>query len=181
MKTILFFISTLMVISSCTTTREAKSSRIESRKEKSLAEQIMIRRAVESRRFIIRFDRIYFSYGGIADLVPRANYMIVDGEKAEINTAYLGRQYAIRPIAGITMRGKTIKYDLSDNSSKGKFQLNMKVDNRSDSFDIYLTIGLDGSCNVSVSNIKIDNVRYSGHILPIKERKVNTPEKSETI
>ena len=83
MKKILFLISTLMVISSCSTTREAKSSRIESRKEKNLAEQVMIRKAVESRRFIIKFDRIYFSYGGIVDLVPRANYIIVDGEKAD--------------------------------------------------------------------------------------------------
>ena len=50
-------------------------------------------------------------------------------------------------------------------------KLNMKVNNRAESFDIYLTIGLDGSCNVSMSSIKIDNVRYSGHIVTNKREK----------
>ena len=177
MKKILFILTTLMVISSCSTTREAKSSRVELRKEKNLAEQTMIKKAVESRRFIIRFDRIYFSYGGMADLVPRANFIIVDGEKGIISTAYLGRQYDIRPIAGITVRGKTIKYELKDDSRKGKYELDMKINNQADSFDIFLTIGANGSCNATLSSIRIDNVRYSGQIVPIKEKKVYLPEK----
>lgn len=178
MKKILFILTTLMVISSCSTTREAKSSRIDARKEKDLAEQAMIKKAVESRRFIIRFDRIYFSYGGMTDLVPRANFIIVDGEKGIISAAYLGRQYDIRPIAGITVRGKTIKYDLKDDSGKGKYELAMKINNQADSFDLFVTIGANGSCNVTLSSIRIDNVRYSGQIIPIKERKVYPPEKS---
>ena len=181
MKKLLSIITILMVISSCSTTREAKSSRIELRKEKKLAQQFMVRKAVESRRFIVRFDRIYFSYGGIVNLVPRANFIIVDGETAIISTAYIGRQYNFRPIAGITMKGKTITYNLTEDSLKGKYELDMKVNSRTDSFDVYLTIGKDGSCNVSLSSIRINNARYSGHIVPIGEKKVSIPEKGEII
>ncbi len=181
MKKILFIVTTLLVISSCAATRETNSSRHELRKEANLAKQTIIRKAVETRKFIIRFDRIYFSHGGLVDLVPRANYMIVDGEKAIINTAYLGRQYDIRPISGINMRGRTTEYNLEDDSSRGKYKLNMKVNNRSDSFDVFLTIGLDGSCNVSMSNIRIDNVRYSGHIVPLKEGNTKSYEENTGI
>jgi hypothetical protein len=110
MKKLLFIITTLLVISSCATTKDAKSSRIELRKEKKLAEQAVIKNAVESRRYIIKFDRLYFSHGGMVDLIPNTNYIIIDGEKAIVSAAYLGRQSDIRPIAGISLSGKTIKY-----------------------------------------------------------------------
>lgn len=178
MKKLLIIITTLMVMSSCTTTREAKSSRVELRNEKNLAEQAVIKKAVESRRFIIKLDRLYFSRGGIVDLIPRANYIIIDGEKAIISTAYIGRQYDIKPIAGINMRGESMKYELTGDLSKGKYEIKMKVNNVSNSFDVYLTIGKNGKCNASLSNIRIDLVRYSGYIVPIKDKTINTPEES---
>ena len=98
MKKLFVFIISLMVLSSCSTTKETGSARAETRKEKKITDQALVKSAVQSRRFIIKFDRIYFSYGGMVDLIPRANYMIVDGEKAILNTAYLGRQYDISPL-----------------------------------------------------------------------------------
>jgi hypothetical protein len=181
MKKLLIIITTLMVMSSCSTTKETKSSRIELRKENKLAEQQVVKKAVESRRFIIKLDRLYFSYGGIVDLIPRANYIIIDGEKAIISAAYLGRQYDIKPIAGISMRGESMKYELTSNLPKGMYEIKMKVTNGGTSFDVYLTIGKNGLCNASLSNIKIDFVRYSGHLVPIKDKTVNTPQESKMI
>ena len=60
MKKLFIIISTLMVISSCATNKEANSSRIELRNEKKLAEQAIVKKAVESRRFIIKLERLYF-------------------------------------------------------------------------------------------------------------------------
>lgn len=171
----IFIIISAILISSCATTKEAQTSRSELRKEKKFAYEAMVRQAVESKRFIIKFDRIYFSYGGMADLVPRANYIIVDGDKAVISAAYLGRQFGYRPIAGINMAGKATGYDVKENESKGKYEVDLKVDNRSDSFNIYLTIGSDGSCTASLSSVRLSNVRYSGSIVPIREKEQQTP------
>lgn len=181
MKKLLFIITTLMVISSCTTTREAKSSRIELRKEKNLAEQAVIRKAVESRRFIIKFNRLYLSRGGMVDLIPRTNYIVIDGEKAIISAAYLGRQYDIRPIAGISLTGKSMNYELTSDSSKDMYKIKMKVNKGGDTFDIYLAIGKNGTCNVSLSSMKIDFVRYSGQIVPIKDKVIIPFRKSNII
>ena len=49
------------------------------------------------RRFIIKFDRLYISHGGTIDLIPKANYIILDGDKVIISAAYVGRQYSYRP------------------------------------------------------------------------------------
>jgi Domain of unknown function (DUF4251) len=178
MKKLLIIITTLMVMSSCSTTKEAKSTRIELRNEKKLAEQAVIKKAVESRRFIIKFDRLYFSNGGMIDLIPRANFIIIDGEKTIISAAYLGRQYDIKPIAGISMRGETLKYALTNDLSKGMYEIKMKVTNRGNSFDVYLTIDKNGKCDASLTNIRIDFVRYSGYIVPIEDKIINTPQKS---
>jgi hypothetical protein len=175
MKGLLLIISALCILTSCATTNETKSSASELRNEKKLAKQAIVKNAVESKKFIIKFDRLYFSHGGMAELRPKNNYIIVDGNKAIISTAYLGRQYDIRPIEGINMRGETLNYVLESDSAKGKFELKMKVTNGNNSFDVYITIGKNGSCTASLTNARIDMVRYSGEIVPIKVNKVTTP------
>jgi hypothetical protein len=178
MKKVFYILLALVFVSSCSTTREAKSSRTELRREKKLAEAEIVKKAIESKRFIVRFDRIYSYRGGIADLRPKANYIIVDREMAVINAAYMGRQFDVRPIAGITMRGGTVSYVMTSDALKGKYSIGMKVQNGGDSFDVNLTITNDGSCNASLSGMRIDNVRYSGHIIPIKDKKITIPENS---
>ncbi len=177
MKKLLFIITTLLVITSCATTNETGLSKSELRNEKKLAEQETVKKAVESRRFIVKFDKIYFSHGGIVDLLPRSNYIIIDGEKAVISAAYLGRQWDIKPISGINVIGRTQNYELK-NTSKGMYEIKMKVSRDGNSFDIFLTISKNGSCSASLSSMRIENVRYRGQIVPIKDKINNPPQET---
>lgn len=181
MKKLFFLVVSAIIISSCATTKETSLSRTELRADRKFAQQAMVKNAVESKRFIVKFERIYFSHGRMADLVPRANFIIVDGEKAVISAAYLGRQFGFRPISGINMAGRTTQYDITENSSKGKYEVDLRVDNSGDAFNVYMTIGSDGSCTVSMSGNRVSNVRYSGYIVPIKERERYSPENGEII
>jgi len=166
----------MLLLSSCATMNETRTARGELKNEKKLAEQEQVKKAVDSRRFIIKLDRLYFTHGGIVNLRPRNNYLIVDGEKAIISAAYIGKQYDIQPIAGINVKGKTSKYEMASDLEKGKYEIKMEVINGINSFNIHLTIGRNGSCNVFINNVRIDLVRYSGHIVPIKERDMGTPQ-----
>ena len=171
MRKLFILIVAVVVMSSCSATKQATSSKSEARKEKKLAEQAMIKDAVESKRYIIKLDRIFPSYGRIISLVPKENYIIIDKERAVINAAYLGRQYDIRPIAAINIRGRSEKYVITNNTSKGSYEIKMKVTNGgSNTFDLYLTISKNGDCNASVTSLKIDNIRYSGTLVPIPEK-----------
>lgn len=172
--------TSLLVITSCATTKEAKLARAELRNEKKLAEQEIVKKAVESKRFIIKLDRLYFSNGGRIDLMPRANYIIVDGNNAIISAAYLGRQNEIKPIAAINLIGKTKNYQLTSFVSKGRYDIKMEVDNGKNSFDVYLRINKNGTCNASFNTLRIDLVNYTGHLVPIKDKK-NLPLKDSNI
>jgi hypothetical protein len=169
-------------MSSCSTTKEAKTSRVEVRKEKKLIEQATVKSAVESKRYIIKFDRLYFTYGGIRELIPRANFLIVDREKAILNTAYLGRQFDIKPISAINIRGRAVDYAVTDNLSKGSYEVKMKVNNGgSNTFDVFITISKNGYCSISVSSLKIDNVRYAGYLVPITDKTNTLPQEGNPI
>jgi hypothetical protein len=182
MKNLFIIFISLIVLSSCTSTKEAKLSKVEVRKEKRLVDQALVKQAVESKRYIIKFDRIYFSYGCVIDLIPRANYLIVDKEKAIINTAYMGRQFDIKPIAAIDVHGRTFSYAVTDNTSKGSYDIKMKVRNGgSASFDVYIRISKSGYCSTDVSSLKIDNVTYSGYLVPISDKLDTLQEESSSI
>jgi hypothetical protein len=182
MKKLLVFVISLVVMSSCTTTKDANLSRAELRKEKKIIDQALVKNAVESKKYIIKFDRIFFSRGGIIELIPRANFIIIDGEKAILNTAYMGRQYDIKPIAAINIHGRTAEYAVTDNLSKGSYEIKMKVNNgNSNSFDVFITISKNGYCNTSVSSLKIDNVTYAGHLVPITDKTNKLPQEGNPI
>jgi hypothetical protein len=169
MKKLSILIIIIVVFSSCSGTKEAKSSKAETKGEKKLIEQSLVKNAIETRRYIIKLNRLYFAYGGMTELIPRANFIIVDGSRAVISTAYLGRQFDIKPIHGINTRGRAEDYEQTNNTSKGSYDISMKVNNGSNNtFDVYLTITKNGYCNVSVSSLKIDNIRYSGYLVPIQ-------------
>jgi hypothetical protein len=139
-------------------------------KDDKLARVAEVRKSIESGRFIIRLNRIYFTRGGIADLRPRSNYIIFDRGKALISTAYLGRQYEIRPITGINMTGKATISELNSSSSKGKYRIKMKVDNGTQTLDVTLRIESNGTCNATISGLMIDNTTYSGQLVPVQDK-----------
>lgn len=162
-------IFSILLFSSCSVSKEARSEKAELRHQRDLVNQALVKNAIESKRFIVRLERIYLPLGMI-DLVPRRNYIVVDGQKAIINTAYIGRQWDIRPIAGINLRGVTEDYELTNKVSKGLYQISMKVENNSASFNVYMTVSPDGNVFASLNGIRIENARYKGHVIPISNR-----------
>jgi len=169
MKKLIFFFISILVITSCATTKETGLSKSEIRNNKKIAEAALVKRAVEDKKYIIKLDRLYLSHGGIVDLIPKANYIIVDGDQAVISSAYFGRQYDIRLIAGIFVRGKSKEYQMTSIPDKGRYEVKLVVYNGSNTFNLYLTIGSGGMCSASVSNIKLDNVTYKGYLVPIED------------
>ena len=171
MKNILVILLTGLFVSSCASSRETASAKEQEKKLK----QEEIANAIFARRFVVNFDRIYTDYGGIINLIPKSNYLIIDGERAILNAAYFGRKLTYPPIAGINIKGKAEDYRLTRNTAKGSFEIQMEVmRDKSRSFDVYLKVNSNGKCDASVNSIRIDNVRYSGHIVPLPSK--NNPK-----
>jgi hypothetical protein len=170
MKKLILILMGPVILASCATTKVEESSKNESSDLTNAYQQAEIKKAVEMRRFIVKFDKLYTSQGGNVDLVPNANYIILDGDKVVINAAYIGRQYSYRPIKGIDMIGRAAYFELKNNSSKGTYDIRMKVKNDKNTFDVNLSVTADGYCNTSVVSYKIDHIRYTGNIIPLKPK-----------
>lgn len=159
---ILLFFSLLMA--SCSSTKDAGTSA----KDAGASSDEMVKSAVEARRYIIKFDRLYANHGAQFELFPRSNFIIIDGERAVISTMYVGAQYDIKPIAAFNMRGIAEDYQLTSKPSKGSYDIQLRMTNgNGTTFKVYLSVSKKGYCNASVSGLKTDNVRYSGRLVPI--------------
>jgi hypothetical protein len=165
MKKLLYIFLITIIISSCATSQE-----LTTRNERKLAKQEMIKNAIESKRFIIKFEHIYPSWGGLVQLYPKYNYIVVDGDKAIIHAAYFGRQYSFHPIAGFNMRGKALDFEANPDNSKGSYDISMTIGNDKNAFNVDLTVGRTGTVSASISALKTDYIRYRGYIEPIKDR-----------
>lgn len=173
MKKIALISTCFVFLMSCATTKTGETSKKETKEEKSLVQQTEIKQAVDARRFLIKFDRLYYSNGGRMDLKPTLNYILLDGEKVVISAAYMGRQFGNRPIRGIDMVGRAVAFELKNNASKGMYDIKMKVKNDRNSFDVSVTITNDGFCNASILSSRIDYVRYTGNFVPLKPKEEN--------
>ena len=162
----LFIIFFAILIAGCTASKETTTTKQERRMEKKLAEQEAIKRAVESRRYVIKFTKLYTTYGEYVSLVPRQNFVIINGPIASVSLFYTGPSFA-RPIAAINFSGHTVKYEMQSNAGKGTYNINTTVIKGSDNFDFYITIGAGGSCTLSVVNSYISSVTYTGDITPL--------------
>ena len=176
----MFISSLILALGSCATSKVQESNEAGGENFDKIVQQTQIKQSVEMRRFIIKFDRLYYANGGRIDLVPKTNYIILDGERAIINAAYIGRQFSYRPIAGINMTGNTIVYERKDNS-KGYYEIRLKVQNDANTFDVFLTINYDGYCNVSITNNRLDHIRYNGNFVPLKPREEEKPSEDTVI
>jgi hypothetical protein len=166
MKKIAVLFSVVFIFSACSSMKEMSGKRAENRKSRKIAQQAEVKKAVEARRYIIKVDRLYSTRGGYIDLIPRSNFVIVNGEIASISLGYVGSSFS-RPISGINFNARTSSYKMESNETRGGYKIQMSVKYGSDKFDVYLTIGTEGHCNISINNAYIQTVNYSGILEPI--------------
>lgn len=180
MKKLIFIVLISLLISACTATKEQGTTRAERKQKAKATELAAVKNAVESRRYIIRMNRIYMTGGGHIDLVPRNNYIVVDGEAASISLAYAGRNFG-RPISGINFNGQTTKYNLVSNAAKGVYNIDMEVSFKNTRFTFYVSIGSGGWCNVSVNNSYLEPISYSGRLVPITKPSAVNPGNTDRL
>jgi hypothetical protein len=169
MKKSAFLLVSIFILLSCSSTKESASAGSESKKSRKAAEQEAIKQAIESRRYVIKVNRLYTT-NGIWDLIPTSNFVIVNGDITSVSLGYMGRSFS-RPISGINFNARNSFYKVLNNTSKGNYEIEIEVKYGSDKFDLYVTIGNEGYSNISINNAYIETVRYTGTLEPIPAQK----------
>jgi len=167
-KIILLLIVIIVGAASCSVSKESNSLKAEQRKAERLAAQLEVRKAIESRRFVLKMDKIILPDGLMIDLVPRNNFIIINGEIISVSLGYMGRSFGTRQITGINFNGRTGRYIMNNDTSKGIYNIQVEaITPNKDKFDIYMTLGDNGYCSASVNNPYIQSVSYRGIIVPL--------------
>lgn len=158
MKRLLYIIVIISLAGiSCSTSSVKRSARIEKR---AIAGQI-IGKAIESDRYFINIERLYTRGGFMVDMVPDANFIAINNNRARINLGYLGRSYDTMPIAAINMNGYIVDKSVTPNKNGG-YSVNLKVKENNDIFNVTMVISTSGTCDVGISHPRIDHARYKG-------------------
>ncbi|MEZ5011566.1 MAG: DUF4251 domain-containing protein [Bacteroidales bacterium] len=158
MKKLLYIIVVISLSAiSCSTSSVRKSARIEKKAEANL----VVGKAIESDRYIINVGKMYTSRGFMVDMVPGANYIAVNKNRARINLGYLGRSFDTMPIAAINLNGYILEKNVTTNK-KGGYTVYLKVTENNEVFNVNLVIKPGGTCDVGISHPRIDYARYRG-------------------
>lgn len=148
----------LATATGCSTTGNLRKS------ERVAERRAVVTSAVESGTFVIRMNYLTGRYGLKADLRPSHNFIVIrNNQIARISLGYMGRSYDIMQINGINMEGEIIESSY-EQKQNGMYRILMKVKENNDTFDLNISIGRDGYCDVGIIHPRIDYVTYRGEV-----------------
>lgn len=165
MKTRVLIIAQILLLASCASNNLQKTARTELKQEKKAAQQEIIRKSVESGSYLIKMDRLYMLGGGFVNLLPSSNYIIIKNGEVRMRVGYIGRSYDVRNISGINLSGTASSYQLISDQTKNIFTVKAEVEDNGDLFNIDISVTGDDYCYATISNIRIETQRYSGHLV----------------
>lgn len=166
MKPTALLFSFLFFLVSCSSSDLKKTVKNEMKQEKKTAQQEVVKKTVESGSFLIKMDRLQIPRGGFVDLLPSSNYIIVNKGYVRMRLGYIGRSYEFSGITGINMKGEATSYKLISNNDDGEYDMQIEVTDNGDLFKISIAVRGDEYCDATISNIRIETIRYSGHLVP---------------
>ncbi|MDX9929115.1 MAG: DUF4251 domain-containing protein [Bacteroidales bacterium] len=164
MKQTIIYLFALIISASCTSVREARTEAASQRSIREEQTRIAIDKAVASGNFQVRMERLDGFRGQTIHLAHGVNYLVIDRGILRLKLGYIGRQYTFRPISAINMTARPSEYEMSRNPRTGNYEIEIKVSQAGEPFNIYLNINQRGICTTHISNPKIQTVRYTGRI-----------------
>ncbi|MGM0464629.1 MAG: DUF4251 domain-containing protein [Bacteroidota bacterium] len=160
MKKIIYIsLAYLMIAVSCSSSGEMTASR----EERKAAKKEEVREAVETQRMLIKVNRMYPRRGGVIDMRPESNFIIIDSDRVRISLGYLGRSHSIMPVSAINMQGEINSRELGA-WKKGGYDMELEVEQNGERFTVNMTISADGYVNLRLTNPRLDLARYSGRL-----------------
>jgi len=160
MKNIIYILFAVIVITgSCATSGDLAASR----QERTAMKQENVIQAVESQQMIIKVNRLHARRGNTMEMNPEMNFIIIDRTRTRISLGYIGRSFTARPVAAINMQGQIYTREI-DKKGKGLYNIKYELGQDNEKFTVNMTVSVNGYVNLSITNPRLDFVRYSGYL-----------------
>jgi hypothetical protein len=165
MRRVIIGCAVILGLVSCTATKSTTSARAMQKAIKAEETRMAVESLVQSGSYLVKVDRLYSGRISNAYLSPDQNFILIDKGHLRMKLAYMGRSYNLRGIAAINMSANAEKYEVVRDIAKKKYDVRIKASQAGEPFDIFLTINDNGYANVSVTNPRIETVRYNGKLV----------------
>jgi hypothetical protein len=157
----------MTVCSQVTVAQELTKKEIKQQERQKAFE--LTKELILSQKFQFEGDWMYSASGRGVNLDNRGNTLIIQGNKAEADLAFIGEARNASPSSSpqIIFNNDMESCDIDENSKKLKFFVKFKVKSDDDSYDLSLDIDSEGFTTLIVSSFRKSVMRYTGKVKPL--------------
>ena len=126
---------------------------------------------VESEQFIFKPISTTAQNGRIIDLLNNSGLLTINGKTAEANLPYFGVVQMPSRIGneGIVFNSENTTYKIEKNDKKRKVILSFSAKNKSEIFNLRLTISGNNNADLNVTSSKRNSISYYGKVSKLEE------------
>ena len=164
---ILFF---LISSSSFSQEKSKKELRKEQKEKEALEQQSKTKHLVDAKAFVF-VAQTAFPRGTRSINLRGDNYFVkFQPDLIESVMPFFGRGYSGVGYSGengLMFKGKPKSFEVK--KTKKKYQIDVMVDEKSNDYDLSLTVDIDGNASLSIASNNRSNISYQGYLEPIKK------------
>jgi hypothetical protein len=142
------------------------------KEEQNLEERKEIAALVESKEFKFVGRTAYPQGGRSIDLTTNSNFLKFEKDSIDSEMPYFGRAYSGVAYGGgnggMHFKGKIENYSLT--KDKKKYMIKAKISDKTDSYDLQLTVFFEGNASLAINTFNRSQISYSGRIEKLKEK-----------
>ena len=162
------FIASMHVVNA-----QTKAEKKEAKEEKAQNEYETVQALINSNEYIFEADWAMTQKGRRVSLIGNPNYLKINNKDAKAQLPYFGvvQNASYGGNAGIEFESELTEYKIKNNDKKKKIVITSKAKNKSEQFELTLTIYHSGSASLYVSSISRNGITYDGKLKQVEESK----------
>lgn len=142
------------------------------KEEQKLEKQKEIAALVDSKEFKFIGITAYPQGTRSIDLTTNSNFLKFEKDSIDSEMPFFGRAYSgvayMGGNGGMHFKGKIENYSLI--KDKKKYLIRAKISEKADTYDLLLTVFLEGNASLSINSFNKSPISYSGRIEKLREK-----------
>jgi hypothetical protein len=147
-------------------------SKKELKRQKAEEEYAALKELINSKNFIFEADWTTTQKGNRINLTTNPNFLKIEGDQVTADMPYFGVAHTAIGMgsgeAGIKFEGNPKDYKVEFNDKKLKAIIKFDATNKSENFDVILSVYKSGSASLNITSSKRNSITYDGRITEIK-------------
>jgi hypothetical protein len=170
-KTFMYF--TILFLTFNLSFAQTKEEKKKKKEETEIKEYETIKSLIEFGTYFFTADWTTTQKGKRINLATNFGYLKIDNENAEADLPYFGvaQVASYSTNGGIVFNNENVTYKVEFDDKKQKVIIQFNATQKSESFNLILSVFKSGSASLTISSNKRNSARYDGKVTEIKDPK----------